>query len=258
MTASGAVLSYPWASNLVYRVAGSPVPAGRGGGPGGGPRAAGGGPPAARGGESQPAIHGRGPGEQNAERSRRRGGAAEGSGGGARAPQGNAAREGGPRGPEGGDAAAGIIPADIDRVWARAEQQIPTWSLISMRLPNWEGGPAAFTITDGAQWNAFARSNLALNSANAEVVQWQPYDASNLGQKARGWLRFAHTGELGGLTGQIIAGLGCLGGVFLVYTGLALAWRRMWNWSLWKRLGSRRPDPLGVGSSAVSREPVMD
>ena len=34
MTVSGAVISYPWASNLVYRLTGSPVPAGRGGGPG--------------------------------------------------------------------------------------------------------------------------------------------------------------------------------------------------------------------------------
>ena len=95
-----------------------------------------------------------------------------------------------------------------------------------MRLPAREGAPVAFTITDGANWNAFARSNLTLNSASGDVVQWQPYENNSLGQKVRGWLRFAHTGELGGLPGQIVAGLGCLGGVFLVYTGLSLAIRR--------------------------------
>ena len=84
-----------------------------------------------------------------------------------------------------------------------------------------------FTITDGAHWNAFARSNLTLNGSSGEVVQWQPYDQGSLGQKARGWLRFAHTGELGGLPGQVVAGLGCL-------AGLALAWasRPLMTW-LW-------------------------
>ena len=128
-----------------------------------------------------------------------------------------------------------------------------------MRLPNREDGPVAFTITDGANWNAFARSNLTLNAATGDVIQWQPYEAGTLGQKARGWLRFAHTGELGGLTGQVIAGVGCLGGVFLVYTGLSLAFRRLWNWSLWKRLGSRRRLPAvpASASAAVSaREAV--
>jgi len=197
MTASGAVISYAWASDLVYRVTGSPVPA----------------------------------------------------------------RGGGPRGPEGNPQRPAVIPAGLDRIWARAEQQVPTWSLLSMRLPNREDGPVAFTITDGANWNAFARSNLTLHAASAEVIQWQPYEGNALGQKARGWLRFAHTGELGGLAGQIVAGIGCLGGVFLVCTGLSLAFRRLWNWALWKRLRSSGGDPLGVPSSApdaVRGTAVMD
>jgi uncharacterized iron-regulated membrane protein len=78
----------------------------------------------------------------------------------------------------------------------------------------------------------------------------------------RGWLRFAHTGELGGLTGQIIAGVGCLGGVFLVGTGLSLAFRRLWNWSLWKRLGASGRTPLDVTStepaSTGAREAVLE
>lgn len=201
MTASGAVMSYSWASDLVYRLTGSPVPSARGAAPGG-------------------------PGPVPENR----------------------------RGP--------VIPAELDRFWARAEQQVPTWSLLSMRLPTREGGPVAFTIADGANWNAFARSNLTLNSSSGDVVQWQPYEGNNLGQKVRGWLRFAHTGELGGLTGQIIAGVGCLGGVFLVCTGLSLAFRRLWNWSLWKRLRSSRPSLLAAPSAAPAstsaRETIME
>jgi uncharacterized iron-regulated membrane protein len=119
-----------------------------------------------------------------------------------------------------------------------------------MRLPSRQAGPVAFTITDGANWNAFARSTLTLDSMSGDTIQWQPYEGGNLGQKVRGWLRFAHTGELGGLTGQIAAGLGCLGGVFLVCTGLSLAFRRLWNWSLWPRLAPSRRGLQGVASGA--------
>jgi uncharacterized iron-regulated membrane protein len=189
MTMSGVVISYPWASDLVYRVAGSPVPA--------------------------------------------RGQRAEG----------RVAREGG--------AQAAVMPGELDRIWARAEAQVPTWSILTMRLPARDGAPLVFTITDGANWNAFARSTLTVN-ATGEVVQWQPYEGGSLGQKVRGWLRFAHTGELGRLPGQLVAGVGCLGGVFLVYTGLSLAFRRLWNWKLWTRFGAstaRRPRTVSTEAS---------
>lgn len=252
MTASGAVISYPWASDLVYRLTGSPLPAGRGGGPAG-PAASNERPGPGRGGA--PAGRGAGRGNRPGERSARQGAARSG------AEREGPPREEGPRGPQGNQPAPAIIPANLDLIWARAEQQVPTWSLLSMRLPNREDAPVAFTITDGANWNAFARSNLTLNSGSGEVVQWQPYEGNNLGQKVRGWLRFAHTGELGGLAGQIVAGLGCLGGVFLVYTGLSLAFRRLWNWSLWKRLRSTRPaspDVRSATADAAARQAVAE
>jgi uncharacterized iron-regulated membrane protein len=184
LTASGAVISYPWASNLVYRLAGSPVPE-RGGGAGGGGARAGGG------------------------------------------------RDGGER------ARPVSTPENLDRLWARAEQQVPQWRSMTMRLPNRGDAPVAFTIT-AKQWNAFARSQLTLDSTSAEIVRWEPYDSGSRGQKVRGWLRFAHTGELGGIAGQTVAGIACAGGVVLVWTGLALAWRRLIAWIRRKRATGER------------------
>jgi uncharacterized iron-regulated membrane protein len=177
MTASGVVMSYPWANALLYRMTNSPLPAapgGRAGAPGGAgqrPRDA--------------------AGERRAEPS---------------------------------------APLDLDRLWAVAEAQLPTWRVISLRIPDRAGAPAAFTLTDGASWNAFARSQLTLDAATAAIRQWQPYDAQSLGQRARGWVRFGHTGELGRWPGQLAAGLACVGGVFLVWTGLSLAIRRFRVW----------------------------
>jgi uncharacterized iron-regulated membrane protein len=90
-------------------------------------------------------------------------------------------------------------------------------------------------MSDAAHWNRFARSQLTLNGATADMVRWEPYAGSSMGQRVRGWMRFAHTGELGGLPGQLVAGAACLGGAFLVWTGIALALRRF---AAWRSIGS--------------------
>jgi uncharacterized iron-regulated membrane protein len=46
----------------------------------------------------------------------------------------------------------------------------------------------------------------------------------------RTWLRFIHTGEAGGFVGQTIAGIASAGACVLVWTGLALSWRRFQAW----------------------------
>lgn len=115
---------------------------------------------------------------------------------------------------------------DLDRVVAKAAEVMPTWGVMTLRFPPRANGPVSVTMSDAGYWNPFARSQLTLDARTADMVRWEPYSAASRGQKLRGWLRFAHTGELGGLAGQIVAGLACVGGAFLVWTGLALAFRR--------------------------------
>jgi uncharacterized iron-regulated membrane protein len=151
-------------------------------------------------------------------------------------------RGGSPGGPGRAERAVVQLTAEqLDRAWARADSLMPSWSEMTMRLPNREGVPVSFTITDGRSWNAFARSQLTVDAATGDIRQWQPYESNTLGQKARGWFRFAHTGELAGIPGQTIAGIACAGGVVLAWTGLSLALRRLFNWRLWRRLGAQRP-----------------
>ena len=47
------------------------------------------------------------------------------------------------------------------------------------------------------------------------------------GVVARLWMRFLHTGEALGAGGQLMAGIASLGAAMLVWTGLALALRRL-------------------------------
>jgi uncharacterized iron-regulated membrane protein len=101
---------------------------------------------------------------------------------------------------------------------------------------------ALATMTDAQSWNALARSQLSVDASSGEVVRWEPYDGTTRGQKWRGWVRFGHTGELGGITGQLLAGTASLGGVVPMWTGLALAMRRLLGWRLWRRVRAPQAD----------------
>jgi uncharacterized iron-regulated membrane protein len=176
---SAVVISYTWASNLVYRVAGEAPPAQP-------QRGASGGAPG-NAGQAQP-------------------GAA-------------ASLEG------------------IDRLWARAEQQVEGWRSISMRVPDAPNAPVVFSIDRGDGGQPQKRAQLTLNRATGEVVRWEPYSSYTTGRRLRSWLRFAHTGEVYGVAGQTVAALASAAGALLVYTGLALAWRRLRAWR--QRRGER-------------------
>jgi uncharacterized iron-regulated membrane protein len=73
------------------------------------------------------------------------------------------------------------------------------------------------------------RQTVVLSASDASVVRVQPPvpTVQTPGQRARSWMRLAHTGEEYGLIGQTIAGIASLAACFLVYTGFALAWRRL-------------------------------
>jgi uncharacterized iron-regulated membrane protein len=217
LTATGMVISYPWATNLVYTLTGSPRPVAAAGGRGGGAARAG--EPAAgqrggrggRGGEIAAGERGgRGRGGDAGTAERATPGGREGAESRAERPMGAEAR-----------------PASM---FARAEQQVPQWRTMIVRLPPRPGGPVAFSMSDRAHWNSFARSTLTLDGATGATIRWEPYADSSRGQKVRGWMRFAHTGELGGLAGEAFAGLASAGGALLVWTGVALALRRLAAW----------------------------
>lgn len=125
------------------------------------------------------------------------------------------------------------IPENIGELWRRAENHVAAPKLISLRLPVVQD--AVFTIDEGKYRNKFGRSTLTLNVQTAEIARWESYGEQNSGRQLRSWLRFTHTGETGGVVGQFIGFLACVGGAFLVWTGFSLALRRLRNWRAKKR-----------------------
>ena len=134
----------------------------------------------------------------------------------------------GRRGPgRGGEGAGAPNLEGLDELWARAERQVPGWRSVALRVPEAADAPVTFTILQGHRGRPDLRSQLTLDRGNGQVVTWEPFASQSLGRRLRSWGRWVHTGEVGGLLGQTLAGLASAGAVVLVWTGCALAWRRL-------------------------------
>ncbi len=134
------------------------------------------------------------------------------------------------REPGGGQGLAGDADAaprgNLDVLLATARSTVPDWQRITVPLAD-GGAQVAVTI----ERPDASRELLTLDARDARVVSRSGIPLSrgteSAGQRARRWFRFVHTGEEYGIVGQSIAGLATLAACLLVYTGLALAYRRL-------------------------------
>ena len=138
-----------------------------------------------------------------------------------------------PRTAPGGErpARSGPLALDgLDEAWARAITQSQGWQLITVRVPASPDAPFVFTIDRGYGGQPHLRGTLTVPRDGSQASKWETFEAQSRGRRARSISRFLHTGEVLGLAGQTVAGLVSLGGVVLVWTGLALTWRRFRAW----------------------------
>jgi uncharacterized iron-regulated membrane protein len=82
------------------------------------------------------------------------------------------------------------------------------------------------TIQRADAWPYFATEQLVIDAFTGEIMSASGYPDMTGGRKLRSWMRYLHTGQALGLMGQLLAFLGSVGGLFLVWTGFALSWRR--------------------------------
>ncbi|HLX44375.1 MAG TPA: PepSY-associated TM helix domain-containing protein [Bryobacteraceae bacterium] len=132
--------------------------------------------------------------------------------------------------------------AGLNLLWGRAEQQVPGWRSVTLRFPPSGQGPMTFAIDTGNGGRPDQRSQLTLDARTGDIVRWEPFASYNAGRRLRGWFRFLHTGEAGGIAGQTIAGIASAGGALLVWTGLWLAARRLLRWKKRSRLAPESAD----------------
>jgi uncharacterized iron-regulated membrane protein len=139
--------------------------------------------------------------------------------------------------------AAGTRPLGYDALLVTVQREIPEWKLITFRLGGVGRAPAAatgqgqrpaaqavsVTVKEPGSWPRTATTTLTLNPYTGEILKREGYADLAASRQIRSWTRFLHTGQALGWPGQLAAGLACLGGCVLVYTGFALAWRRFFG-----------------------------
>jgi uncharacterized iron-regulated membrane protein len=118
-------------------------------------------------------------------------------------------------------------PLSLDALFERAATQVEDWKTITVTLPADDAATVSFAIDRGNGGQPQRRHNLTLDAMTGSVASWDPFDSQSPGRQARSWVRFLHTGEALGIVGQTVAGIVSLTSVIMVYTGLALAWRRL-------------------------------
>ncbi|MCP5265676.1 MAG: PepSY domain-containing protein [Burkholderiaceae bacterium] len=122
---------------------------------------------------------------------------------------------------------AGSVPAaPYAGVFAAAAAAVPDHRRLVLRL-----GPAGArtmqVVADAGNGVQFDKqTRLSIAAADGTILARETNPGRTPAARARGFLRFLHTGEVFGWIGQTVAGLVSLATLVLVYTGLALAWRR--------------------------------
>lgn len=119
-----------------------------------------------------------------------------------------------------------IDGAMVDKALAAATQREPAWNSVTVELPRAAGGSLTAFVSAGAAAPS-SRSQLSVDATTGEVTKWQPAASASVAQRLRAWVRFGHTGEQWGIVGQTLAAVSCVGGILLVWSGLALAVRRL-------------------------------
>ncbi|WP_372619770.1 PepSY-associated TM helix domain-containing protein [Falsiroseomonas sp.] len=130
----------------------------------------------------------------------------------------------------GATVAAPLVPGEsvtAARLLAVAGAQIPEYRTLSLRIPAPDAATAELRVDTGNGAQFDRQTALTLSRADGSVLLRRGSAEAPPAQRARAFLRFLHTGEVYGGTGQTLAGLASMAAIFLVYTGLALAWRRL-------------------------------
>ena len=122
------------------------------------------------------------------------------------------------------DPAAPLV--ELQALATKAGAETPEWRTITIDLPESIHDPVVVAVDRGNGRQPSKSEDLLFDRATGELVERAGYPTFTRGFKMQRWLRFAHTGEVYGVIGQSIAGIATLGVAFMVWTGLAMSWRR--------------------------------
>lgn len=127
----------------------------------------------------------------------------------------------------------------------------PGWKSIALRIPAGGAGSGALeaTVAHPGSWPRTATTTIGVDRSSFQETSRTAFGDQTKGRQVRSWLRFLHTGQALGWVGQLVAGLGCVAGCVLVYTGFALGLRR-----LIRMKRPKSPDQRSSGAFALQAD----
>lgn len=135
-----------------------------------------------------------------------------------------------PGGGNGGNGKLYIVESGVglQALVDQAANHDSNWNTLTLKLPRKEGSAeVTIELDSGNGYQKSAQTLLVFDQENGALTQTRNTETGTAGQRARYYMRFVHTGQVYGVFGQTIAGLVSLATIFMIYTGLALAYRRL-------------------------------
>lgn len=127
----------------------------------------------------------------------------------------------------GRDSAQSVARLPIADQLDRLRQLDNDWTSMSLQVPSATDSTLSVTVDTGTGGQPQKRYELKVDAASGNVVEQRYFSDNTPARQTRLLIRFLHTGEALGVWGQTLAGIVSLLSVLMVWTGLALAWRRL-------------------------------
>lgn len=116
----------------------------------------------------------------------------------------------------------------LEVLFQRAIEFAPSnWNRVTMRIPADSDETVDFNFDYGNGAQRHMITTMQIDRVSGATYQKQEFKDQPLRSRLRILARFLHTGEVLGFWGQTLAGLVSLLSLVMVWTGLALAWRRL-------------------------------
>ena len=115
----------------------------------------------------------------------------------------------------------------LDELLDKAKALSPEWNSIALAMPTEDAHTVSFEVDAGSGRQPQKRTTVVLNAYTGDLVDTSSYAERPAESRAIAMNRYLHTGEWFGVIGQTVAGLVSVASLFMVWTGFALAWRRL-------------------------------
>lgn len=148
----------------------------------------------------------------------------------------------------------------LDAALAAAQSAAPRWRSIVVHIPRDGDAEVRVELRTGGEGQPQRSAVMTVDERTGAVTRWEAFADAGPGRRGQQFVRYAHTGEYWGWAGQAAAALASLGAVCLVWTGVALAWRRALSWrraGYWGLVQRRQP-PGGSSATASAAKSSGD